>query len=567
MGVTRIPRIVKQPSAKVVTAPARMSLGPKAAVAIPGAAPAAKHVGFTLRFGEGKVQEWDGQELAKSEPAAAGTVSMSSRVAIGVSSSSNSSDNEEDQSSSSEPEDEKDVPAAAPMGVTRIPRIVTAVPKSPSPPPPSVGVSSSSPLFSSSPRKAGIGINLRLPPSVTKDGSSRGSTAAAAAAAVVTTTSEIEGSPGPSTLPAMPNLHFGAKDRTSSPVLSKQSSQLSARYEQQPGMGARPATHFSTIKVRPSKEGGGGGGGNLSSMFGDAAGPSTNQRDTSFSLDSVVHEVVEVEGSGSLTARDLLGETRVLVGERSKIKSFTRLFAAPLWGEKEDPIRSKLLPVRWAKVKVKDVLALLLKEKEASVASLPGTKSFANPMALKSLQVEGGESSSSDESLPPKSPNRMRSPLSPKPVTSSPRLEKLKEALGRSPAVVPTLSVPSKAEQQQHMDSDKKSRMASGERLRQESGLSALQNELRNTDGPNRIDMLVAEAKSKEKQQKKKVDAASLFVRSDEYEKRRSDNKLYVSSELHVSMLTLLLDLMTTEIGTLDPLYVSQARSGVSLLF
>ena len=57
--------------------------------------------------------------------------------------------------------------------------------------------------------------------------------------------------------------------------------------------------------------------------------------------------------------------------------------------------------------------------------------------------------------------------------------------------------------QQQYVDSDKKSRMASGERLRQESGLSALQNELRNTDGPNRIDMLVAEAKSKEKQQKK----------------------------------------------------------------
>jgi hypothetical protein len=123
--------------------------------------------------------------------------------------------------------------------------------------------------------------------------------------------------------------------------------------------------------------------------------------------------------------------------------------------------------------------------------------------------------------------------------------------------VVPTLSVPSKADMQR-MDSDKKSRMASGERLRQESGLSALQNELRNTDGPNRIDMLVAEAKSREKQQKKKVDAASLFVRGDEYEKRRSDSKLYVSSELHVSMLTLLLDLMTTEIGTLDPLYVSQ---------
>jgi hypothetical protein len=138
-------------------------------------------------------------------------------------------------------------------------------------------------------------------------------------------------------------------------------------------------------------------------------------------------------------------------------------------------------------------------------------------------------------------------------------MERLKEALGRSPTVVPTLSVPSKADMQR-MDSDKKSRMASGERLRQESGLSALQNELRNTDGPNRIDMLVAEAKSREKQQKKKVDAASLFVRGDEYEKRRSDSKLYVSSELHVSMLTLLLDLMTTEIGTLDPLYVSQVR-------
>jgi hypothetical protein len=362
----------------------------------------------------------------------------------------------------------------------------------------------------------------------------------------------------PPTLSSVPHLQIGGnKDRNSSPVASKQSSQqLSARYDQQPGLGARPATHFSTIKVRPSKEGG--GGSNLGLLFADAAGPSTNPRESlSFSLDLVVHEVVDVEGAGSLTARELLGETRMLVGERSKIKSFTRLFAAPLWGEKEDPIRSKLVPVRWTKVKVKDVLALLLKEKDASVASLPGTKSFANPMALKSLQVEGGESSSSDESLPPKSPSRIRSPLSPKPVSSSPRMERLKEALGRSPTVVPTLSVPSKADMQP-MDSDKKSRMASGERLRQESGLSALQNELRNTDGPNRIDMLVAEAKSREKQQKKKVDAASLFVRGDEYEKRRSDSKLYVSSELHVSMLTLLLDLMTTEIGTLDPLYVSQ---------
>lgn len=325
--------------------------------------------------------------------------------------------------------------------------------------------------------------------------------------------------------------------------------------------------------------------GNLASLFGEGGGSSSSSgagggggsggatlysRDSmTVSLDSAVQDIVDLEqsGSGSLTARELLGETRVLAGERSKIKSFTRLFAAPLWGEKEDPIRSKLVAARWAKVKVKDVLALLLKEKDASVASLPGTKSLANPMALKSLQVEGGESSSSDETLPPKSPSRMRSPLSPKPPSSSPRLERFKEVMGRSHAVVPALSVPTKDEQQQYVDRDKKSRMASGERLRQESGLSALQNELRNTDGPNRIGILVAGAKNKEKQQKKKVDAASLFVRSDEYEKRRGDSKLYASAELHVSILTLLLDLMTTDIGTLDPLYVSQVSYLVVCFF
>lgn len=86
-------------------------------------------------------------------------------------------------------------------------------------------------------------------------------------------------------------------------------------------------------------------------------------------------------------------------------------------------------------------------------------------------------------------------------------------------------------------------------------GLSALQDELRNPE--NRIEM---QKKDKQQQQRKKVDAASLYVRNDEYEKRRNDSKLYASLELHVTLLTLLLDLMTTDIGTLDPLYVSQVE-------
>jgi hypothetical protein len=69
MGVTRIPRVVKQAPAKSAAAALpKVALGPKAAVAIPGvaaaAAPAApavpgkpKLAGFTLRFGEGKVRE------------------------------------------------------------------------------------------------------------------------------------------------------------------------------------------------------------------------------------------------------------------------------------------------------------------------------------------------------------------------------------------------------------------------------------------------------------------------------------------------------------------------------
>jgi hypothetical protein len=158
------------------------------------------------------------------------------------------------------------------------------------------------------------------------------------------------------------------------------------------------------VKSRPARE----SVGSLSLLFGTTNSPTTRENLT-MSLDSTSTQ--ESELSGSLTARDLLGEARALAGDRAKIKSFTRLFAAPLWGEKDDPIRSKLVPLRWAKLKLKDLLGLMLKEKETSLAALPGTKAFANPMSLKSVQGEGEESSSSEGDVAPKSPSRMRSPL------------------------------------------------------------------------------------------------------------------------------------------------------------
>ncbi len=128
MGVTRIPRVVKVPPTKAtpVAAP-KVSLGPKAAVAIPLAQPKVKPAvasGFTLRFGEGNVQEWDTEETQ----AKVGSVTNSSRVAIDLSSSGTSAgENSSSHSSSSEDaEDEKDVQPVVsksiPMGVMRIPR-------------------------------------------------------------------------------------------------------------------------------------------------------------------------------------------------------------------------------------------------------------------------------------------------------------------------------------------------------------------------------------------------------------------------------------------------------------
>lgn len=58
-------------------------------------------------------------------------------------------------------------------------------------------------------------------------------------------------------------------------------------------------------------------------------------------------------------------------------------------------------------MKLKDLLGVL--GKESSVAALPGTRAFANPMSLQGDHDES--SSSSEEGAPPKSPARLRSPL------------------------------------------------------------------------------------------------------------------------------------------------------------
>ncbi len=69
-------------------------------------------------------------------------------------------------------------------------------------------------------------------------------------------------------------------------------------------------------------------------------------------------------------------------------------------------------------------------------------------------------------------------------MSVSPRVEQRKLSSARALALVPTLSVPSKAEEG---DVERRGSVPTDEK--QVTGLSALQAELRNTDGPNRIEM------------------------------------------------------------------------------
>jgi hypothetical protein len=253
---------------------------------------------------------------------------------------------------------------------------------------------------------------------------------------------------------------------------------------------------------------------------------------------------------GPPTARELFGDMVGLAGgERTKIKSFTRLFASPLWGEKVDAaLKTKPDSVKWAKVKLDKVLALIAKAPDA--AGIQGTQLVFNRMRLR----EGAEadSSSSDEEEAPKSPARLGMKLAKGPssvldrsgVVPSPRgkqMEKLRQAFG--------------AKIQELKTSGESNRGKFGDKS---GGLSALEKQMQDPNAA-RLDLAAAaQPKDVVAKQKKKMNVASLYVRSDEYEKRRGDSKLYASTDLHLSILTLLLDLMTTPIGTLDALYVSQ---------
>lgn len=603
MGVIRIPRVKAAAAApeKSAPPPPALSIAPPLSSSgtlvakspsqarrsgIPSVVvPASTTPSFTLRFGAGKVQEWDVKD-------------DDSKAKDGASASASSGDEEESDhkdesvsSSESSAENTPQTPKQA-MSVKRIPRAdaASASPLRMSPArSPSMSTPSSPSLGRSTPQ-----FGLRLTPSITKDGSYRGTSAAAAASgdrssgstAPASATSSPQTPKRPTTplggsvkgmpmaaLRLTPNLtkdgSASSAALASSPVSSSPQQgllssspatppshdmtgappreQLSARYETHKAS-SRPTAHFSTVAARRPNSRAGIELGSLFAMSPAPARPLLSESVDDWDEDGGV--------GGAFTSRDLYGDMIGLHGlERTKIKAFTRLFASPLWGEKNEPVKSKIEPVRWLRVKTKELLAAIAKVPDA--AQLQGSKVVFNPMGLPGGKRADGESSSStsDDEADLKSPGRLK--LASPRGTSSPALGGAASLTPRKfgrPAFgvskVPELKVPTKDDS---TASSPKSRQPSAGSEKKKDGLSALQAKMHNTDGP-RMELLTKE----QAEQKKKLDTAALYVRNEEYERRRGDSKLYALTDLHLSILTLLLDLMINDIGVLDPLYVSQ---------